>query len=152
MIDASFEIFFSECEPRLRRALCATYGASTGRAATVDALSWAWEHWDRLVEMDNPVGYLYRVGQTASKRYRIGQLPIDRSDETRSEIGDLEPRLGAAVENLSEQQRCVVVLVHGFEWRKSEVARHLDVSESTVNEHLRRAMNNIRIFLEVQHA
>ena len=58
---ATFESFFAETEPKLRRALCATYGPSTGRAATVDALSWAWEHWPRVCDMQNPSGYLYNA-------------------------------------------------------------------------------------------
>ncbi len=149
---ATFESFFADTEPKLRRALCATYGPSTGRAATVDALSWAWEHWPRVRDMQNPSGYLYRVGQSATRRYAVVQLPLDRSESAASPAANFEPRLSAAIDGLSEQQRAVVLLVHGFEWRKSEVARHLDISESTVSEHLRRAIANIRDFLEVQNA
>ena len=65
---SSFETFVGEVEPRLRRALVATYGPVAGRDATVDALAWAWEHRDRLPSLDNPGGYLYRVGQTAARR------------------------------------------------------------------------------------
>ena len=71
-----FERFVAGTELRLRRALTASYGPVVGRDAAVDALSWAWEHWERLQAMDNPVGYLYRVGQTASARY----LPARTTD------------------------------------------------------------------------
>ena len=69
---SDFDRFVATAEQRLRRALVASYGPVIGRDATVDALSWAWEHWDRLQGMDNPVGYLYRVGQTASARGHPG--------------------------------------------------------------------------------
>ena len=102
--------------------------------------------------MQNPSGYLYRVGQSAARHYAVSQLPLDRSESAASPAPEFEPGLSAAIDDLSEQQRAVVLLVHGFEWRKSEVARHLDISESTVSEHLRRAIANIRDFLEVQNA
>ena len=56
--------FVREVEPRLRQALVATYGPVDGREATVDALSWAWEHWDRLRDVRNPGGYLYPRDET----------------------------------------------------------------------------------------
>ena len=58
--DRRFAAFVADAEPRLRMALVAAYGPVDGREAAVDALSWAWENWDRLQEMANPVGYLYR--------------------------------------------------------------------------------------------
>lgn len=101
--------------------------------------------------MTNPVGYLYRVGQSASRRYASDRLPIDRSTQPHSTQREPEPRLAAALAGLTEQQRTVALLVHGFHWRKSEVARHLDIGETTVGAHLTRAMTNIRDYLEIEH-
>lgn len=148
---SAFEEFFSDAEPRLRRSLCAAYGASTGRAATVDALGWAWENWPRLQSMTNPIGYLYRVGQSASRRYASDHLPIDRSTQPHTTRHDPEPRLAAALASLTEQQRTVALLVHGFHWRRSEVANHLGIAESTVGAHLTRSMTHIRNYLEIEH-
>ena len=50
-----FEQFVKEVEPRLQRALLGAFGFGPGREAVVDALSWAWEHWDRLQRIDNKV-------------------------------------------------------------------------------------------------
>ena len=44
----AFEVFVERVQPRLLQALVATYGPVDGREACVDALSWAWEHRDRL--------------------------------------------------------------------------------------------------------
>jgi hypothetical protein len=62
-------------QPRLLQALVAVYGPVDGRGATVDALSWAWEHWDRLQEVENKPAYLFRVGQSATRRYSTRPLP-----------------------------------------------------------------------------
>lgn len=43
-----FEAFVGRVKPGLLQALVATYGPVDGREACVDALSWAWEHKDRL--------------------------------------------------------------------------------------------------------
>ena len=143
----AFAAFVDTSEPRLRRALVATYGPVIGRDATVDALSWAWEHWDRVEPMHNAVGYLYRVGQTAARRHLAGRplaLPAGVADGE----PDPMPELAQALARLSEQQRAVVVLVHGYAISQREVADLLDLSVSTVREHLARAMTKLRDELE----
>ncbi|MEM8708987.1 MAG: hypothetical protein AAGE98_21175 [Actinomycetota bacterium] len=60
---STFATFFAEAEPKLRPALIARYGGELGRDATAEALAYGWQHWDRVAAMDNPVGYLYRVGE-----------------------------------------------------------------------------------------
>jgi len=148
---SDFDRFVATAEQRLRRALVASYGPVIGRDATVDALSWAWEHWDRLKGMDNPVGYLYRVGQTASARY----LPVSNAEgyhlAALQNPSDGEPELIGALGRLSVQQRSAVVLVHGYEMSQREAADVLGISVSTVREHLERGMDRLRGELEVSH-
>lgn len=67
---ARFEALVAATELPLRRALVAAYGEELGREATADALAWAWEHLDVVEGLDNPGGYLWRVGQTAARRAR----------------------------------------------------------------------------------
>lgn len=90
-----FERFVRAHEGRLRVALVAAYGAADGRAAAVDTLSWAWENWSRLQDMDNPVGYLYRVGQTAARRSRSrpvqGSMTACDAEEAGLEAGMAAP-------------------------------------------------------------
>jgi DNA-directed RNA polymerase specialized sigma24 family protein len=152
---AEFEGFVASHEPRLRVALVAAYGPYDGRAATVDVLSWAWEHWDRLRSMDNPVGYLYRVGQSASRRYAVQPIPIDtRSVDAAETAGDdlpgVCPELAAAVGALPAQQRVVLMLVHAFGWTQRDVARLLEINPSTVKQHLDRALTRLSHDLEVR--
>ncbi len=57
-----------------------------------------------------------------------------------------------ALSRLSEQQRTVVVLVHGYGWRQAEVARLLEVNPSTVRDYLNRGIDRLRRELEVSDA
>lgn len=145
-------MFVAEVEPRLRRALVATYGPVDGREATVDALSWAWEHWDRLAEIANPTAYLYRVGQTAVRRFGPRPLPVDAMGAAEESMPELSPELVPALARLSGQQRTVVILVHAHGWSQADVAALLDINPSTVREHLHRALTRLRLALEVRDA
>ena len=144
-----FEAFVERVKPTLLQALVATYGPVDGREATVDALSWAWEHWDRLADVDHPVGYLYRVGQSATRRFLPRPVPARLAGILETQFPDVEPGLLPALARLSEQQRTVVVLVHGYGWRQAEVARLLGVNPSTVRDYLNRALDRLRDELEV---
>lgn len=145
----TFEAFAQSVEPRLRMALVATYGPVDGRAVTVDALSWAWEHWTQVQAMTNPVAYLYRVGQSASRRYATKPLPAELMIAVEARFPEVVPELLPALGRLSGQQRTVVMLVHAFGWTLRDAAELLDISPSTVREHLDRAITRLRADLEV---
>ncbi len=144
--NASFDEFFEEAEPRLRRALCVAFGRELGLEATADALAWGWEHWDRMQELHNPTGYLYRVGRTSVRsewRRRSRRAPLfDVAD--RDCVPWVEPRLPKAMAELPERQRLTVALVHGYGWTQQEVADVLRVAPGTVKNHLDRGMAKLR--------
>jgi DNA-directed RNA polymerase specialized sigma24 family protein len=139
-----FTAFVRDVEPRLLHALVAHYGPVDGREATVDALSWAWENWSRLADLDNKLGYLYRVGQSATRRYASRPVPRLLHLAAEQQEPDIDPGLEPALAQLSEQQRTAVVLVHAFGWTQTEVAQLLDVSVSTVREHITRGLTRLR--------
>ena len=150
---AEFVTFFEEVEPRLRLALVARFGEQDGREATLDALAYAWEHWDRLKSTDNPAGYLYRAAARAGARSRRSRartavLPPAASSGPR-EQGDFEPRLPEALASLSANQRTAVVLVHGWHYSLTEAAATLGMSLSTLRTHLGRGLSRLRDYLEV---
>jgi DNA-directed RNA polymerase specialized sigma24 family protein len=145
----AFERFVAETEPKLRRALVALHGSEVGRDATAEALAFAWEHWDKLATMENPIGYLYRVGQSRVRRRRSPVVFLPPAAEER----EFEPKLPAALRSLSAKQRVAVVLVHGFGWRVTEVATLLGVQPTTVQNHLARGLRRLRKSLGVdEHA
>jgi RNA polymerase sigma factor (sigma-70 family) len=143
--DESFSRFVADIEPRLRRALVAFYGVDVGSEATADALAWAWEHWDSVEAMTNPVGYLFRVGQSRSRRYRRRAIVLPAVHE--SELPDIDPRLPVALAALSSRQRAAVLLVHAHAWTQAETADALGCSVSTVRNHLDRGMRRLRTAL-----
>ena len=140
---SEFGEFVETVEVRLRSALMATFGPTDGRAAAVDALSWAWENWDRVRSLENPAGYLYRVGRTAAHRDRGRPQPVT---ERGVHIDDpaVSPELVAALANLSAQQRTVVILVHAFGWTHRETAELLEMSPSSVQTHVERGLSRLR--------
>ena len=140
-----FETFVHNFEPRLRRALVAALGFERGRDATAEALAWAWQNFSRVKEMDNKVAFLFRVGQSKS-RSRKTPLIFERSA---SHDPLYDPGLAPALESLTEHQRIAVVLINGFDWKLREVAELMNVSVSTVQTHLGRAMESLRDKLEV---
>jgi DNA-directed RNA polymerase specialized sigma24 family protein len=145
----TFAEFHSSAEPQLRRALIARYGGQVGREAAAEALAYGWEHWDRLRTMENPIGYLYRVGQSRSRRLWPRRTVFSAPGLT--ELPWFEPKLPQALEELSARQRQVVVLVHGFEYTHQEVADLLGISRSSVQNHVERGLAKLRSDLEVPH-
>lgn len=143
----TFEVFVQRDGARLRAGLVAAYGPQVGADAAAEALAYGFEHWERVRVMENPAGYLYRVGQTAARReFRPqGYLPHTAVD------GDpvFEPGLVPALESLTESQRVGVVLVHGLGWTLRETADLLGVEVSTLRTHIKRAMAKVRSVMEV---
>ena len=150
MQDVTFEQFVEERGPGLRAALVAAYGPEVGLDAASEALAYGWEQWPRLSAMDNPAGYLYRVGQTAARRLLRPTLMFPTPPT--SSLPEFEPGLLPAVAALSEQQRVCVLLVHAFGWPIVEVAAMLDISHSSARTHLLRGLQHLRDALEVHRA
>lgn len=147
ILDDRFTEFARSIEPRLRRALIAGYGPDRGREAAADALIYAWRRWDKVGGLDNPGGYLYRVGaRIASRRPRPTRYfsPPDPGSEPW-----FEPGLANALDRLSTRQRTAVVLHHSFEWTHGEIASELGLSVSTVRNHIGRGVEKLRRALEV---
>jgi RNA polymerase sigma factor (sigma-70 family) len=142
-----FRAFVAKVEPKLHRALVAQFGWEQGREAAAEALSYAWEHWDRFTDIDNPVGYLFRVGQhgTRSRKRRVVFERPQNPDHW------FEPALAQLLSSLSESQRIAVVLVHGYGWTAREVGELTGVRPTTVQSHLARALRKLRAQMEVQN-
>lgn len=139
-----FELFFRHAEPRLRGALVATFGSELGRDAAAEALRYAWEHRGRVLSMDNPVGYLFRVGQRWGKRQasrerrKVGLVVVERQPD------GFEPALDDALRSLPTRQRQVVVLCVGFRFSHAEAGKVLGISRSSIQKHVERAMTSLR--------
>lgn len=144
----TFEEFLDGGRARLVAGLIAAYGPEVGQDAAAEAMAYGWQHWDRLREMENPIGYLFRVGQSASRNCRkpSGYLPATAVEG----LPEFEPGLAPALEALSEQQRTCLILVHALGWSQAEAARLLDIDVSTLRTHVQRGLARLRVALKVE--
>ena len=143
----------ADARPRLWKAFVVARGEQGAEEAVAEALAWAWEHRERLVEMGNPIGYLYRVGLTRSARSGFaGPARACELLPAPAELGlpHIEPALIPALLSLPEKQRHAVWLVHGCGWTHAEVAEALGIGRTTVGTHIARAMTRLRQLLEVK--
>lgn len=135
------EEFLLDIRPRLMRAFLGTVGPNRADDALSVAFEWAFENWDRLSEMENPVGYLYRVGTTRSTPPKAPtELPAP------AEVGlpDFEPRLVPALLRLPQTQRTAVWLIHACGWNYEDAADAMGVGVSTVGTHVSRGLDALR--------
>jgi DNA-directed RNA polymerase specialized sigma24 family protein len=140
-----FDEFVATDGLRLRAVLIARYGLEVGCDAHAEALAWAWQHWGRLSAMQNPLGYLYRVAQSATRphrRWRSRHSFPSRMPE-RWHL-DADPMLMDSLGDLTEAQRVSVLLVHGHQWSYAEVAEVLECSVSAVTNHVHRGLTAMR--------
>jgi DNA-directed RNA polymerase specialized sigma24 family protein len=146
----TFSVFVSSHERRLRQALTAALGADAGREAAAESLAYAWEHWDRVSGMQNPVGYLFVVGRNGYRRRRRPlRGPVSFPVLADGGVPWCEPALARLLESLPSRERVVVLLLHGYEWSMSEAADLLGVSKSTIQTHADRGMARLRAGLGV---
>jgi RNA polymerase sigma-70 factor, ECF subfamily len=143
----AYDDFLAADGPRLRRILVARYGVEVGTEVTSDVLLWAWENWNELGGVTNRVAYLYRVGQSKSRRYwRWRRRPTFPPEVSRA-VPDPEPGLPRALARLPEAHRVAILLVHAHGWSYAEVAEALGVEISTVRNHVHRGMQKLRMIL-----
>ncbi len=141
----SFTEFVKGIEPQLKHALVAALGTDLGLEATAEGLAYGWEQWERIRKMDNPGGYLYRVGKSRVKGARRGAPVLPRvSSDPQPWV---EPGLPDALSRLSERQRVAVLLIHTLGYTFSEVADLLGVSKTTVQKHVERGLKRLRAAL-----
>ena len=149
----SFTDFARSALVKVRAGLIAGFGPELGSEATAEAMAYAWEHWDRLRDMQNPSGYLYRVGRTHAVRTLRNQRRRPRAPFARQEEPQwVEPMLQQVLHELPRRQRAAVSLVHGYGYSLQDVAELWGVSRSTVQAHVDRALTKLRSSLGVDSA
>ena len=150
VVGPAFVAFVQDVEPRLRRGLVARFGVDLGRDATAEALAYGWEHWERVRDLQNPVGYLYRVGENWAKRHAFRRISFPDPPSDREPW--VEPGLLPALRKLSPRQRQAVVLVHAMGLSQTEAATMLGMKATSVQNHLERGLGKLRAELGVDDA
>ena len=147
--DDAFDEFVRRTREPLRRALVAMYGVEIGEDAAAEALRIGWERWDEIGTMENPAGYLFRVGQSKARpalRWwrRRSRFPLrdpsPREDAHPSDHDDVY----AALATLRPEERAAILLVRSHGYSYAEAADLVGVSESAITNHLHRGMQRLR--------
>jgi len=152
----TFESFFDAESPVLFRRLCLLTGNRTEAEDVMqDAFLRLWERWDRVADMDDPTGYLYRTAMNVFRsRYRRARLA------TRRAVG-LTPRDGfaeaderravtRALGTLAPRQRAAVVLTDLIGFSSEEAGHALGVKASTVRSLATQGRETLRRTLELE--
>lgn len=151
--EPGYTSFVEHSGPLLRRALVARYGVEVGVEATNEALLVAWREWTRVAGMDNPVGYLFRAGQSAARpsvRWSRRTVRSGFPDEPVEHHAEDRMDLFAALSKLDAKQRVAVVLVKSHGHTYAEAAKALRVSEAAVGNYVRRGLSALRRHLGEQ--
>ena len=148
--DLDFTAFFAEHNERLVRAcLLLTGRVVEGEDLAQESMARVLERWDRVSEMDDPEGYLYRtalnVHRKALRRLAVAarrQVTHDPTDE--SDAADRRLDLLRAIRSLPRAQREALVLVEWLGYSAEEAGPLLGIEAASVRGRLHRARESLR--------
>jgi RNA polymerase sigma-70 factor (ECF subfamily) len=153
---SSFEDFFDAHHERLLRAMyLATGDRHEADDLAQEAMVRVYERWDRVRQLDDPVGYLYRTALNL-RRSRLRRLaiaarrllpggPKPETDPVQS--ADERDALRRALAALPEGQREAVVLVEWLGMTDADAGAVLGISPGAVRVRLTRARAALRPIL-----
>jgi RNA polymerase sigma-70 factor (ECF subfamily) len=148
-----FEVFYRAHVDRVCRALTVTLGdPQLAREATDEAMVRTYANWPRVRGLDNPGGWVYRVGLNWAtswwrKRRRERALAPGRPDPQVAPPDPAATAAGQALAKLPLPQRAVVVCRVLLDMSTAETAALLGVPEGTVKSRLARALAALRAAL-----
>lgn len=135
----TFETFFRDQTQGLYAHLCLITGnRAEAEELAQDAFLKVWERWDRVGDMDEPVGYLYRTAMNLFRnRYRRALLAVRKiasEDLRRDEFATAEDRsvVAQALAELTPRQRAALVLTELMGFSSDEAGAMLGVNAGTV--------------------
>jgi len=138
-----FEWVFRSTYPSvLRTTYLILHDRGRAEEVTQDAFLRLCERWRGVARIDQPTAWVRRVATRAAirqaklDRMRISSHPVDEPSRWDG-LPDVD--LARAVASLPAQQRAAVALYYLDDLPVDEVAHVLDVSSSTVKQHLHRA-------------
>jgi RNA polymerase sigma-70 factor (ECF subfamily) len=146
-----FEDWYRREHPRLVTLVSVAVGdAEIGRDATDEALTRAYERWDRVSVMASPSGWTYRVALNVARR-RARRRAIERGLLGRVRNVDVPGPTGELwllVSVLPDRQRQAVLLRHVGQLTEVEIAAVMRVARGTVSATLRSAYRTLGVALQ----
>lgn len=155
----SFVTFYDrESQLLFRRLWLVTGNRAEAEELMQDAFLRVWERWDRVGQMDDPVGYLYRTAMNLfRKRYRRALLAIRRSvglASSEDDFADADDRetVRRVLATLPPRQRAALVLTEMLGYTPKDAGHVLGVKASTVRSLSHQGRDSFRRVMEVEDA
>ncbi len=140
------QVFRSTYAPVLRTTALVLHDRGRAEEVTQDAFLRLYERWNGVIAIEHPEAWVRQVAVRsavrAARRTRLRSAPPPEDDPP---VADILPDvdLARAVACLAPQQRAAVALHYLDDLSVEDVARLLDVSTSTVKQHLSRARTRL---------
>jgi RNA polymerase sigma factor (sigma-70 family) len=152
----SFEEFFAAERSRLFGALVVmTDNRAEAEEILQDAFLTVWERWGRVAEMDDPVGFLYRIAMNLfRKRLRRAAVAVRKAVHllpVRDELAGVEMRDEAVrlLARLTPRERAAIVLTAYLGFSGEEAGELLGIRGTTIRVLTNRARASLRGVEEV---
>lgn len=151
---SAFDEFYGAHVQRIYRALAVTLGNDDlAREAVDEAMTRAYAHWRRVRGLDNPAGWVFRVGFNWATSWwrKVRREQGVLTDDRHPRASATDPAAIAAREALAGLplgQRAVIVCRVLLDLSTAETADALGVSEGTVKSRLSRGLSALRQVLE----
>ena len=146
-----YDWYFRACFPRLTRTVyLMVHDQALAEDVAQEALYRMLRHWRTVSSYDQPEAWARRVAIRIAVReiQRRAVRPAKEQLGQHVPVASLpDPDVAAAVAGLAPMQRAAVVLFYWDDLPVREIAEVLEVSESTVKQHLHRARHRLAAVL-----
>jgi RNA polymerase sigma factor (sigma-70 family) len=138
-VPSDFDEFFIEEHERLYRALYFVTGhREDAEELMQDAFLKVWERWDRIGEIDDAVGYLFRTAlngfRMRARRAKVAAKHVSGVSTTSDpfEDVDLKEDLRRMLLHLSPRQRAALVLTRVYGYSSEQAGQMMGIRPTTV--------------------
>jgi len=155
---STFEAFYqAEARTLFRRLWLVTGNRAEAEELMQDAFLSVWQRWERVGEMDDPLGYLYRTAMNLfRKRYRRAMLALRRNGGATPSSDDFSDEDRQTVRHvlatLPPRQRAALVLTEMLGFTSKEAGDALGVTDATIRSLTRHGRDAFRTLMEVDDA
>lgn len=144
--EVAFEPFYAGQRASIARALALTlHDSDLAAEATDEAMARAYARWRTVRRLENPGGWVYRVGlnwgRSVLRRRNGPRRRVHEIDGHTPEVRDHE--LHRALLRLDIDRRAVVVCRYFLGMTEDEIATTLDIRPGTVKSRLHRALRQL---------